>query len=171
MLDTNIFNRLVKEEAFDMTALANLCRLGETQVGRWLATDIQLDELRQTKDEERRNELVLAFHETGAERLPAASFAFDIEGAGWDQAHWNDGSGLIERMLTRLAEIELGVKKRRRQTKLAVGETDLNPYRDILIAETAMKAGATLVTGDEHLCQVAVEFGIRVLYAPPQTPT
>jgi hypothetical protein len=64
--------------------------------------------------------------------IPASSFAWDIEGAGWDEACWNDGTGQFEEMLTRLRELDLKTKD------------PLNQVRDILIAETAIKNCATL---------------------------
>jgi hypothetical protein len=59
----------------------------------------------------------------------ASSSAFDIEGAGWDKACWNDGSGNFEKMRDRLRELDFQQKKRPRPLS--------NQVRDILIAETA----------------------------------
>jgi hypothetical protein len=82
---------------------------------------------------------------------PTSSFAFDIEGAGFDEACWNDGSRHYESMLQRLKELDPNSK------------SFLNQTRDILIAETAIKNGATLVSGDKNLRQVVSEFGGRAI--------
>lgn len=79
--------------------------------------------------------------------LPSSSFAFDIEGAGFGQAYWNDGSGNFEKMLARLRELDPS------------GKNAANQVRDILIAETAIKSRAILVSGDSNLRQLVSEFG------------
>ena len=170
MLDTNVFNRIMKDPAFDLTAVAVLCGLDGPDVGLWLATGIQLGELRETPDGEIRAKLLATFRDVTQFVLLAATFALDVEGAGFDQASWNDGSGLVEKMQARLDEVEPARKKRDRQKRLKPGEPDLNPVRDILIAETTLKAGATLVTGDKHLHQVAVEFGLKAVIIGPHSP-
>jgi hypothetical protein len=81
----------------------------------------------------------------------ASSFAFDVEGAGWGEACFNDGSGNFEKMLGRLRELD--------RTK----KSPLGQVRDILIAETAIKSGATFVTNDKNLRQVTSEFGGRAI--------
>ena len=81
----------------------------------------------------------------------AESFALDIEGAGFDQANWNDGTGKFEKMLNRLQELDGKSKKKSRNS--------LNQIRDILIAETAIKNHATLVSGDDNLRRVVSDFG------------
>jgi predicted nuclease of predicted toxin-antitoxin system len=83
--------------------------------------------------------------------LPASNFAFGIEGAGWGQAEWNDGSGNLEKMLNRLRQLDEEAGKKSREP--------LNQDRDILIAETAIKNHAHLVSGDENLRRVVSEFG------------
>lgn len=80
-----------------------------------------------------------------------SSFAFDIEGAGFDEACWNDASGNYEKMLDRLRELDAKRKDQRGQ------------MRDILIAETAIKNRATLVSDDGNLRQVVSEFGGRAI--------
>src|ERR1039457_2601842 len=81
--------------------------------------------------------------------------AWDIEGAGFDQAHWNDGSGNFDRMLARLQQLDPKKEKFK-----------LNQVRDILIAETAIKKGAILVSGDSTLRQVVSEFGGHAIDLP-----
>lgn len=54
-------------------------------------------------------------------------------------------------MLKRLCELDAATKKKHRDP--------YNPSRDVLIAETAIKEGLTLVSGDGNLRQVVSEFG------------
>jgi predicted nucleic acid-binding protein len=137
MLDTNVFNAVLDGRA-----------LPASFVGRCLlVTGVQAAELRATEKPERRAALLAAYEELRPTSLPASSFAFDIEGAGFDQAYWNDGSGNFERMLVRLRQLD------------PKNKSAPNQVRDILIAETAIKNGATLVSGDSNLRQVVSEFG------------
>lgn len=141
MLDTSIFNAVL-EGKVSLAPLAG---------SRLLVTHIQESELRATRNDQRRAELLALYHRIQPVPLVASSFAFDIEGAGFDHAEWNDGTGNFERMLARLQELE-GKRKDIR-----------NQLRDILIAETAIKNGAILVTRDANLRQVVSEFGGRTV--------
>jgi len=137
MLDTNVFNGVLDGKALP-ASFAN---------ERLLVTGIQAAELRATGKPERRAALLAVYEEIRPTSLPASSFAFDIEGAGFDQAYWNDGSGNFEKMLARLRQLD------------PKNKSAPNQVRDILIAETAIKHGATLVSGDSNLRQVVSEFG------------
>ncbi len=139
MLDTNVFNGVLDGKALP-ASFANVRRI-------LLVTGIQADELRATGKPERRAALLAVYEEIRPTSLPASSFAFDIEGAGFDQAYWNDGSGNFEKMLARLRQLD------------PKNKSTPNQVRDILIAETAIKNGATLVSGDSNLRQVVSEFG------------
>jgi predicted nucleic acid-binding protein len=141
MLDTNVFNRVLDGQ-ISLSSIAG---------HRLLVTGIQRDELNKTKDDVRRTALLVTFEVISPEMVLASSFAFGIEGAGWGQANWNDGSDNFQRMRTRLRELDPKKKKL------------LNQERDILIAETAIKIGATLVSDDRNLRQVVSEFGGRTI--------
>jgi len=147
MLDTNIFNHVL-DGKISMLSLDGR---------RLLVTDIQRDELAKTKDDARRTALLAQFGAVNPEVMLTASFAFDIEGAGLDQACWNDGSGLYQKMLARLRQLDPKSKN------------PMNQERDILIAETAIKSGATLVSGDVNLQQVVAEFGGRAIANLPSS--
>lgn len=138
MLDTNVFSRV-------LDGVLSLPARGER---RFLVTGVQADECRSTPCPTRRAGLLQTIEEIAPELCLASSFCFGIEGAGFDQAEWNDGSGRFDAMLSRLKAID---KKPRRQ--------HTNQIRDIVIAETAIKLGATLVSDDEKLRQVVIEFG------------
>jgi hypothetical protein len=144
MLDTVLFNRVLGGEV-SATSLARF---------RLLATRVQAAELSATPNPVRRAKLLAVFETINPEVALTEGFPFDIEGAGFDEAHWDDGSGNHEKMLDRLRELDR--KKRKREDRL-------NQVRDILIARTAIKLGATLVTDDCNLRRVASEFGGRAI--------
>jgi predicted nucleic acid-binding protein len=141
MLDTNVFNDVL-DEKLSLASFAGV---------RLLVTGVQADELRNTKNVKRREELCATFEEIEPETVPAESFCFNIEGAGWDQANWNDGSGTFEKMLHHLRCLDDKKKK------------PCNQIRDIVIGETAIKTHATVVTGDGNLRKVIAEFGGRAI--------
>jgi hypothetical protein len=114
--------------------------------------------LSKTQDTKRRTDLLAKFEEVNPEVGLASSFAWGVEGAGWNQACWNDRSGEFERMRGRLQELDRQSKKK---------NNFLNRERDILIAETAIKNGATLVSGDHNLRQVVSESGGCAITFPP----
>lgn len=140
MLDTQVFDRV----------LDGKISLAAFRGWRVLVTGIQRDELSKAK-EPRRTELLVTFEAISPEVVPASSFAFDIEGAGWGQACWNDGSETFEKMRARLRELD------------SKNKNALNQERDILIAETSIKNGVTLVSDDRNLRQVVSEFGGRAI--------
>jgi hypothetical protein len=140
MLDTTVFN-----------ALCDGTLLPESLTDRHLiATGIQEAELANTTDEVRREALRTAFERAHTEWVPAAQFVFDMAGAGWGQGSWGLNAHTHRAMLARLSELE-GTRR------------GSNQVADVLIAETAMKHGATLVSGDEKLRIMASEFGVPVL--------
>jgi predicted nucleic acid-binding protein len=141
MLDTNVFNDVLDGKILPTLLAGHLL----------FVTGVQASELQATKKTERRESLLTIFKDIAPTSLLASSFAFDIEGAGFDQAYWNDGSGNFDKMLARLRTLDHKNKE------------CLNQSRDILIAETAIKNGAILVSGDHNLRQVVSEFGGRAI--------
>jgi predicted nucleic acid-binding protein len=146
MLDTNVFNKVVKDNN-PLAAFAGR---------RLLVIGVQMAELAATKCAPRREALLAIAKEIKPTTLRASSFAFGIEGAGFDEACWNDGSGTFQKMLDRLRQLDTKTKKNRK--KKSDEDEDLNPDRDILIGETAIKNQAILVTNDNNLRQVVSEF-------------
>jgi len=140
MLDTNVFNKLLDGE-LSTAALT----------GQLLITGVQKAELKATSNVERRTALLSIVEEVNPSLQPAASFSWDIEGAGWNEAYWNDGTGKFESMLERLKELDLKSGKKMKDPR--------NQMRDVLIAETAIKLDAILVTNDRNLQTVISEFG------------
>jgi hypothetical protein len=151
MFDTNAFNHVLHGN-IPLPALAGK---------RILSTRVQRDELNKTKEPPgRREELLEIFDKIAPEIMHASSFLFGVEGAGFDQACWNDGTGNFDEMLSRLCELD-GTNKRKR--KLDKEKLKLNQLRDISIAETAIKNGAILVSDDINLQQVVSESGGRAI--------
>lgn len=145
MVDTNVFNHAL-DGKIPTNAFAGR---------RLLVTGIQAAELGATQNPPgRREALLAALAQVMPAQAPASSFALDVDGAGWDQAYWSDGSGNFEKMLERLRQLDKAGKKKPKP---------LNKVRDILIAETAIKNHATLVSGDSNLRRVVSEFGGRAL--------
>jgi predicted nucleic acid-binding protein len=142
MLDTNIFNNLL-DGKYPRSILAGR---------RLMITRVQSAELRKTKNALRRVELLTQLDELNPEVVLAESAAFDVEGAGWGQAKWNDGTGLFQKLQERLQALD----RRKRPTLL-------NQVRDILIAEAAIENRAILLTGDRNLRMVVEEFGGRTV--------
>lgn len=140
MLDSNYFSRV----------LNGAVRLPEKAGRRFLVVGVQADECQRTPCPTRRAGLLRVIEEIAPDLCPAASFCADIEGAGSDQAEINDGTGQFEAMLARLRTLDRKQKTEAQQ---------LNQIRDIVIAETALKLGATLVSDDRKLRQVVEEFG------------
>jgi hypothetical protein len=150
MFDTNAFNDVL-DEKIPLSALAGK---------RILATRVQKDELSNAKKLPRREALLGIFATVAPEILPGASFLLDIEGAGLDQAEWNDGSGNFDKMLNRLQELDATHKRKKNRDE---EELTRNQLRDVSIAETAIKNAAVLVSGDFNLRQVVSEFGGRAV--------
>jgi hypothetical protein len=109
-------------------------------------THVQRDELSATGGDQRRTDLLLAFETIAAQSLPTESFVWDV--SRWDHAKWPAEDSQFTKMLSRLQELDA---PKRKDVK--------NQLRDILIAETAVRNGMTLVTGDENLKTVTLEFG------------
>ena len=158
MIDTSILNRLADGEI----------SLDIFSGGRLLVTGIQRDELAATTEPERKAKLLAYADALPSGTVLAKSFALDIEGAGFDQAYLNDGSGDFDAMLARLRCLDWNnpIKKRRKRSKKLGDDVDRNQNRDILIAETAIKDEAILATSDVNLRTVVEEFGGRVLFVP-----
>ena len=112
MLDTTEFNAVAKG-VIPLSTYAGF---------RVFATHVQLDELKNTQNEQKRAQLISSFEGIGPETLPTETALWAI--SKWNEAKWSADDGLFDRMLTRL--IELDGRDR--------GE---NQRRDILIAETA----------------------------------
>jgi hypothetical protein len=141
LLDSNLFNHVL-DEGIPVEEFRNITLI---------VTHVQLDELSatQVKNPARATALLALFEQMGPDQTPTRSAVWDV--SAWDQAAWSDEDGVFERMLVRLKALDAASRKRTRNPS--------NQQRDILIAETAVKNGLTLVSGDANLRRVTIEFG------------
>ena len=156
MFDTNVFNYILDGKV-DVVQL-----IGKA---RFFATHVQLDEIKNTRNLERREQLLKVFEDVmdtkvateslvlGVSRLgeaklsgepivPTESAVWDI--SKWNQAKWSSEDGYYEPLKRRLDQLN-GSK--------------FNNIHDALIAETSIKNGFTLVTHDNDLFKVVTQFG------------
>jgi predicted nucleic acid-binding protein len=138
IFDTNIFNRLV-DERFHLSELPS--------DAEFVATHIQIDELNNTKDAERRARLFLKFAETAPTLLPTESFTIGV-------SRINHAKISKEDSLAEQIRNDLDGRNRGKS----------NNIQDALIAEVAAVNSFTLVTADEDLAQVAKKHGINCLF-------
>jgi predicted nucleic acid-binding protein len=139
LLDTNLFN----------AALDGKISLEELRGLSLFATHVQADELRNTKNSERAERLLVALKEIAPNRILTRSAVYDVN--RYDEARYSDDDGVFEKMLARLKQLDVEQGKKPRDWA--------NQPRDILTAETAIKDGLTLVTNDANLRRVTTEFG------------
>ena len=155
MFDTVVFNRIL-DGALDIGAFVGKAR--------FYATHIQLDEINETSNPQRRLALLEVFDRVTERKVPTESFVFDVsrldeaklgggnivptESAVWDvsawgQAKWGETDGMYSAF-----KAELDTLKSKQ-----------NNIQDTLIAETAIKNRFALVTDDVNLCTVTKKFG------------
>lgn len=159
MFDTMVFNRILDAQ-FDIGALRGKAN--------FYATHIQYDELKNTTDPKRRDDLLLVFNDVTERKAPTESFVLNVsrlneaklgsgniistESAVWGvskfgQAKWGEENGLYSAI----------------KTALDVCEKKPNNIQDALIAETAIKNQLLLVTDDECLWKVFKKFGWKYI--------
>lgn len=155
MLDTNVFNHVLDGKV-DASSLK----------GKELfVTHIQLDELKNTKDESRRESLLTVFKEFEQERQATSSAVSGIFVSGgassgasgqlptetavwglsrWGEAKWGNTDNVFEEM---------------RRDLDALNKRKKNNTHDVLIAETALRNGLVLVTSDADLFEIMCKYG------------
>jgi hypothetical protein len=156
MFDTVVFNRIL-DAALDIDVFVGKAR--------FYATHIQLDEINETSDPQRRLALLEVFNRITQRKVPTESFVLGIsrldearlgggnivptESAVWnvsarDQAKWGEEDGLYTAFK---AELD------------TLNKSKPNNVQDTLIAETAIKNRFALVSDDVDLCTVTKKFG------------
>lgn len=136
VLDTNIFNRIVDGSiAFDDLPT------DESLV----ATYVQIDEINNTKDTERRARLFLAFADVRPQIISTESFVWDV--SRWDRSKWSDG------VLYQVLKNEID----------SLNKSKPNNVQDTLIGEVAIVNGCTLLTTDNDLATVVRKHGGKVI--------
>jgi len=137
VLDTNIFNRLV-DGRFSLSLLP--------EGSAFVATKIQYEELKQTRDLTRRIALIKTFESVAPELVPVL-FALDVAGAGLGEGKLGHNGDAM-----------------RLRADLEATKPKFNNWHDALIAEVALTYKYTLITADKTLAEVAKLHGISVLY-------
>lgn len=130
ILDTNIFNRILD------TGIRGPFNSGV----ELFATHIELDELRNTRNFERRKNLLDVFQEIGSKQIPTESAVWGV--SKWGHAKWTSVINLYTSVLNAL-NAKNGGKR--------------NNMHDALIAETAIRNNLTLVTEDRDLADVTTD--------------
>jgi predicted nucleic acid-binding protein len=143
MLDTNVFNELLDGHV----------SIDAFRVRRLVATHVQLDELRATKNSKRAADLLSTFKEIAPRMGSTASAVWDVSNS--DQSTWSAEDSVFENMLARLHQLNADSCKTHRDPK--------NPTRDVLIAHTAININATLISDDAQLRELVSEFGGRAI--------
>jgi predicted nucleic acid-binding protein len=137
MLDTNVFNEVVKGGlSIDLFVRHEV-----------FGTHVQLDEIARTKDEVLRAKLASAFTAIVDTKVVTSSMVWDV--SRWDESSWSDGKK-FNQMHQRLIELD-GNKWINVKTP--------NQISDVLIAETAINNDLILVTCDKNLTQLVGELG------------
>jgi predicted nucleic acid-binding protein len=149
MLDSNVFDRLTDGQV-SIDAFRGL---------RLVATHIQLDELSAAKEKypERAAELLRTFEKIDQMMSSTKSAVWDV--SKWDQSSYSAEDGVVENMLARLRQLDAEAGKKHRDQK--------NPIRDVLIAHTAININATLISDDEQLRELVLEYGGQAI--PPSS--
>ena len=130
MFDTVAFNRVVECDVFDSLYNKKLLIY---------ATHAQRDEINNTKNLEKKSQLLRVFSE-----IPKI---IPTESAVWNWSRWNEAKWTSDDLYENFkAELDRRKKK-------------CNNVYDALIADTSIKNGFTLVTDDKNLCDVTREFG------------
>ena len=128
LLDTNIFNQLVDERI----SFAEL-----PTDGPLLATYLQMQEIENTKREERRILLISKFQEINPQTVPVETSLWNV--TPWGEGKYGGNSVLYEDLLA-----ELDAKNNAKK----------NNYADVLIAEVTIVNGHTLITADQDLANL-----------------
>lgn len=134
IFDTMIFNKIL-DRAINIDSILENSKV--------YVTHIQWDELNNTKNVERKNELVKVFKIVNPENIPTESAVYGV--SRWDQAKWPKENNIYEKIKFELDRIK----------------KDKNNIKDSLIAETAAKNQLILVTDDANLSKAAKIFGVK----------
>ena len=131
MFDTVAFNRVVEYDVFDSLYNKKLLIY---------ATHAQRDEINNTKNLEKKSQLLRVFCE-----IPKI---IPTESAVWGRSKWNEAKWTSDDLYENFkAELDCRNNK------------NPNNVYDALIADTSIKNGFTLVTADIDLCDVTRIFG------------
>ena len=133
LLDTNIFNQLV-DARISIAELPN--------DGPFLATYLQIQELGNTKSQDRREVLLSKFQEVNPQTVPVETSVWGITPYG--EGQYGGDSDIFNSLLA-----EHNAKSNAKKSNLA----------DVLIAEVAIVNGHTLITADQDLADLMESSG------------
>ena len=137
VVDTCLINKLVDG------------KIGTSELpkdGTFVASHIQIDELKRTRNVDRRTQLLEMFEEIVDEVLPTETFKLGVSQM--------DGGKLGDGVSYDTIKKELDSRNKGKA----------NNDNDALIAEVAMRNGYALLTADFDLYQAAYKLGIGVIY-------
>jgi predicted nucleic acid-binding protein len=137
MFDTNIFNKIL-----DGKIDTNFFKMK----GKFYVTHIQYDEIINTVNEKRRQELIDIFYLIEQEKIPTETFVLDY--SRLDEGKLSNGT-LYQIILNELNEKNPG--------------REASNIRDALIAETCIKNNIILVTNDNTLYKIVKKQSIEVM--------
>ncbi len=138
IMDTNAFNNICDNEDVDVASIARQAR------GRVYVTHCQWDEIKDTRNADRRSILAGCLQTIDADMWPTETFIVGRSRLG--MAKLNEG-GRYHAILDEM--------NRRKKKKSNVA--------DALIGETAESRGCVLVSDDRDLSEVMTERGVRVI--------
>jgi predicted nucleic acid-binding protein len=137
VVDTCIINKLIEEKI-------NIDKLPSNS--SFFASHIQIDEINNTKDVERRACLLLKFAEVQPKIIPTESIVLGI--SRLNQAKFS-ARVLFDKL---------------KQDLDSLNKSKANNTQDALIAETAIVNGYTLLTSDRDLFEVAEKHGGKAVH-------
>jgi hypothetical protein len=141
MLDTGIFNRLMREE-IDVRELEGR--------GALYVTHIQAGEIQATKDAVRRQRLSALFTEANSTNLPTEQTMWRV--SSWDVANYIPSDSLSDKILAALDA---------RTPPVPADAGDNN--KDVWVVETTLRLGFTLITDSANVYDVAKDLGCFVI--------
>ncbi|BEP62660.1 hypothetical protein GmRootV213_32140 [Variovorax sp. V213] len=144
VLDTNVFNKVV-EGVFDRSSLP--------ADSSFVVSHVQIEELNNTSDKERRLQLLLTLAQLRPTLVPAESMIWDV--SRWDHAKWGDGA-IYTQVKTGLDALNKGKAKN---------------IQDALIGEIGIVNGHTLLTADKDLAAVVQSLNGLVEFVSPKALT
>ncbi len=141
LLDTNIFNQLLDGR------IAEVDLPSDAQL---LATYIQLQEIKNTKCQDRRNSLEQKFIEVDPKTVPVETSLWNV--TPWGEGRYGGGNELFVSLLKELDEMN---------------KAKANNYADALIAEVVLLNGYALITADQDLANLVESRGGRTVRFNP----
>jgi len=144
MFDTNIFNRILDKKL----------EVPENCNCEYYVTHIQRDEIMETPEKERREQLLRIFKLVPKEPIPTEVFVLGISCLGSAKLTSAEDGKLYDEMLRKLKELDRKSGKKKRPE---------NQKRDVLILLTCLKNNITLVTEDGNLRKLAYEYNVEAL--------